>query len=290
MPLAAYTNAVVYTGNEILRDMAVLARDGVTLSLVRDSDIPAEAEVHDLGGHCLAPSLIDLQIYGGNGKLFAHELSVESLEQTYQYCLQGGCSHFLITIATNSDEVIFNGMDTIRQYWQNGGKGLLGLHLEGPYINPEKKGAHLEKYIKRPTVEEIDKLLAAGKEVLKIITLAPETCDEAVLERLLANNIIVSAGHSNATYPQAMQGFDSGISLATHLFNAMSPLQGRQPGMTGAIYDHDKVMSSIVADGVHVDYASVRISKKIMGERLFLITDAVTEIKFYLTGPFPVLL
>jgi N-acetylglucosamine-6-phosphate deacetylase len=94
----------------------------------------------------------------------------------------------------------------------------------------------------------------------------------------MQQGIVLSAGHSNASYEQAINGFYQGIPAATHLFNAMSPLQGREPGMVGAIYDHTDVMSSIVCDGIHVDFASVRISKKIMGDRLFFITDAVAEV------------
>src|SRR6185437_2130637 len=101
-----------------------------------------------------------------------------------------------------------------------------------------------------------------------------------LIELLLRNGIVVSAGHSNATYGEATDGFYKGIPAATHLFNAMSPLQGRQPGMVGAIYDHNDVRTSVVCDGIHVDFASVRISKKILGERLFFITDAVAEVQY----------
>ncbi|HEY4335512.1 MAG TPA: amidohydrolase family protein [Puia sp.] len=113
-----------------------------------------------------------------------------------------------------------------------------------------------------------------------MMTLAPEQCDAAHIDLLLQNKILVSAGHSNADYAQAIDGFYRGIPASTHLFNAMSSLQGREPGMVGAIYDHTEVMSSIVCDGVHVDFASVRISKKIMQDRLFFITDAVAEVAY----------
>jgi len=121
-------------------------------------------------------------------------------------------------------------------------------------------------------------LLTRQKGVVKMITIAPEVCDEKVLDYLLSEGIIVSAGHTNATYKEATHAFNKGIPAATHLFNAMSPFQHREPGMVGAIYDHSKVMSSLVCDGVHVDYVAVRISKQILQERLFFITDAVTEI------------
>ena len=116
-----------------------------------------------------------------------------------------------------------------------------------------------------------------GKDVIKIITIAPEVCSDEVIQFLQAHNIIISAGHSNAAYHQAIQSFNKGINTATHLYNAMSPLQHREPGMVGAIFNHPTVMSSIVPDGYHVDFAAVKIAKKIMKERLFVITDAVTE-------------
>jgi N-acetylglucosamine-6-phosphate deacetylase len=273
----AFVANQIFTGTEILSDKAVLANDDEVVDIVSSSAIPHRYNKKNLGNHLLAPAFIDLQIYGGNGKLFSTELTTESIEATYEYCVQGGCSQFMITMATNSIEKFLIGIEKVREYWAGGGKGLLGLHLEGPYLNPIKKGAHIEKYIKKPTADEVSMLLQKGKNVIKIMTLAPEQCDKEIIEMLLKNHIIVSAGHSNATYLEAKNGFDLGIPAATHLFNAMSPLQGREPGMVGAIYDSG-VMSSVVCDGVHVDYISIRISKKLMKEKLFFITDAVSEV------------
>lgn len=270
----------IFTGREIQSGKAVLIREGRIIDIVDKKAIPAGYRIRDLDGYLLAPAFIDLQIYGGNGKLFSAELTTEALQAVYEYCLQGGCTQFLITLATNSIEKFIRAMDVAREYRNGGGKGLLGVHLEGPYINPVKKGAHLEKFIKRPTIEEIGLLLSKGKDVFRMMTLAPEQCDRACIELLLKQGILVSAGHSNASYEEAAGGFYQGIPAATHLFNAMSPLQGRQPGVVGAIYDHNEVRSSIVCDGIHVDYASVRISKKIMHDRLFFITDAVAEVQY----------
>jgi len=270
----------IFTGREIQSGKAVLIREGRIIDIVDKKAIPAGYRIRDLDGYLLAPAFIDLQIYGGNGKLFSAELTTEALQAVYEYCLQGGCTQFLITLATNSIEKFIRAMDVAREYRNGGGKGLLGVHLEGPYINPVKKGAHLEKFIKRPTIEEIGLLLSKGKDVFRMMTLAPEQCDRACIELLLKQGILVSAGHSNASYEEAAGGFYQGIPAATHLFNAMSPLQGRQPGVVGAIYDHNEVRSSIVCDGIHVDYASVRISKKIMQDRLFFITDAVAEVQY----------
>ena len=276
----AFIAREIFTGREIHTGKAVLVRDGRIVDLVAAPDIPAGYRVRELPGYMLAPAFIDLQIYGGNGKVFAAEMTTDSLEAVYECCLQGGCTQFMITLATNSIEKFHRGLDVARQYRNNGGKGLLGVHLEGPYINPVKKGAHLERHIKKPTLEELEHLLHKGKDIFKMMTLAPEQCDRACIELLMRNGIIVSAGHSNATYEEAIDGFYQGIPAATHLFNAMSPLQGRQPGMVGAIYDHNEVRCSIVCDGIHVDFASVRISKKIMQDRLFFITDAIAEVLY----------
>ena len=150
-----------------------------------------------------------------------------------------------------------------------------GLHLEGPWINPEKRGAHILEYIHRPTLDEAKKLIDEAEGVVKMITLAPEMVDEEIVDYLQNSGIIISAGHTNATYKQAVKGLEK-INIATHLFNAMSQFQSREPGMVGAIYDHPSVCCSLVADGVHVDYTAIKISKRILGERIWLITDAVS--------------
>jgi N-acetylglucosamine-6-phosphate deacetylase len=280
MSSTAFITREIFTGHEIHTGKAVLVKEGTIVDVVPAKAVPADYRVRELPGYMLAPAFLDLQIYGGNGRLFSAEMTTESLEAVYEYCLAGGCTQFMITLATNSIGKFVRGLEVARQYRNNGGKGLLGVHLEGPYINPAKKGAHLGNFIKKPTIDEIEHLLHKGKDIFKMMTLAPEQCDPACIGLLMKNGIVVSAGHSNATYEQAIDGFYQGIPAATHLFNAMSPLQGRQPGVVGAIYDHNDVRCSVVCDGVHVDFASVRISKKIMQDRLFFITDAVTEVQY----------
>ena len=126
-------------------------------------------------------------------------------------------------------------------------------------------------------MEEVESILAYGADAISMITLAPEICTPAIIKTIQDAGIIVSAGHTNASYENAMQFFNDGIPVATHLFNAMSSFQHRAPGVVGALFDHPTAMSSIIADGYHVDYAAIRVAKKIMGDRLFCITDAVTE-------------
>ncbi|MBP1652016.1 MAG: N-acetylglucosamine-6-phosphate deacetylase [Bacteroidetes bacterium] len=273
--LNAYSNCRIFTGDNWLEDHVVLSENGRITDIVSQKAIPAHATIHDLNGADLVPAFIDLQIYGGNGRYFPVLPDVESIKATYEYCKAGGAAYFMITIPTQSPEIILQSIAAVKEYWEQGGEGCLGLHLEGPYISPEKNGAHLPKYIKAPTSEDIDWILTHGAGIVKMMTVAPERWDPALINRLQEAGVLVSAGHSNGTYQQLYQSFDNGITTCTHLFNAMSQLQSRAPGMVGAIYDHPHVHASVVADGIHVDFNTIRISKKIMGNRLFLITDAV---------------
>jgi N-acetylglucosamine-6-phosphate deacetylase len=265
----------VFTGDGFIDGYGVEVLDGLVSRLVPAAALPEDVPVRRLKG-LLAPAFIDLQIYGGGGQLFSMFPSVESLRATYAYCVSGGAAHFMATVATNAPEVTQAAIGAVRAYQGQGLPGLLGLHLEGPYLNPEKKGAHLARHIRRPATGEVAQLLRAGEGSLRMMTLAPECCSPEVISLLIAGGILVSAGHSNASYRQGCDAFARGIPLATHLYNAMSPLSHREPGLVGAIFDSG-ACSSIVADGIHVDYAAVRIARRIMGERLFLITDAVTE-------------
>lgn len=273
----AFVNGKIFTSHSVETNKAILVDGEKIVDIVDKNSIPSQYAAEDIKGLNIAPAFIDMQIYGAGNKLFSADLSVESLQATYEYCVKGGCSHFMITMATNAIEKYIIAFDRVRSYWEQGGKGLLGLHLEGPYINPSKRGAHLANYVAKPSVKEIQQLLENGEGVFKMMTLAPEQCDDAVIDLLLKNNILLSAGHSDASYDQAINAFDKGIPLATHLYNAMSGLHHREAGMVGAIFSHPAVMCSLVCDGVHVSYPAIRIAKQMMQERLFLITDAVTE-------------
>ncbi|MGH2644766.1 MAG: N-acetylglucosamine-6-phosphate deacetylase [Chitinophagaceae bacterium] len=266
----------IFDGDQFSSGRAVEVVDDKITGIISSNSIPAEVPAKSLPGLLLAPAFIELQIYGGDGQMFSLFPSVKSLTATYEYCVRGGATHFMATVATNSDEIMYKAIDAVNEYWRQGLPGLLGLHLEGPYLNPAKKGAHLTQFIRKPSLREVKSLVEAGKDAFRMMTLAPECCDHEIIRYLIDQHVLVSAGHSNATYEQAMNAFALGIPTATHLYNAMSPFQHRAPGLVGAIFDSN-LYSSIVADGIHVDFAAVRVAKKIMGKRLFLITDAVTE-------------
>ena len=267
----------LFTGDHWLYDHAVITKSGTIHEIIPSSSLAESISAKDFPGCFIAPALIDLQIYGAYKKLFALYPETDALYKLKEYCEKGGAAYSMPTTATNTRQVFYRCIDAIKAYWNEGGEGILGLHVEGPWINSLKRGAHIESLIHSPTMGEVKELLEYGKNVIKIITLAPEVCPKEVIDLIHSHNIIVSAGHSNATYKQAIKAFGYGIKMVTHLYNAMSGLQHREPGLAGATFNDENVMASIIPDGHHVDYAAIRIAKKIMGERLFAITDAVTE-------------
>jgi N-acetylglucosamine-6-phosphate deacetylase len=271
-----FTNARVYTGNEILEKADIVVENHRIAAITDHAEVGSHAEVINLSGFSIAPAFIDLQVYGGNDKLFNNEPTVETIRATRDAAMKGGTAYFQITLSCSPLETMWKAIDACREYWQEGGEGLLGLHLEGPYFNPEKRGAHPLRHIRIPHPVEVADLIERAEGVVTYMTVAPEQMDEASLNLLLQSNIRISAGHSNATYAQAIAGFDKGIERVTHLFNAMSPLQSRAPGLVGATYDR-KPWASIVADGIHSEFVCVKISKELLRDKLFLITDAVTE-------------
>ncbi len=148
------------------------------------------------------------------------------------------------------------------------------MHLEGPYTNPKRRGIHPPEQLRLPS-DEMVTFLSQQAPWLKKITLAPELNQPRHIRQLADAGVTVSIGHSAATYEQAMAGFDAGIRFATHLYNAMTATEnGRTPGIVGAIYDRDDIYTGVVADGFHVHWANVRLAKKILGDRLCLVTDA----------------
>ena len=274
MNLQIFSAKKLFTGEQWYNNVSVIVNNNCIEDIVATKTLAsAPANIYPY----IIPSLIDLQIYGAGGKLLSVYPQKESILLLYEYCNNGGAHWFQPTVATNSNKVIYACVDAVREYQNSGGKGCIGLHVEGPWINNKKRGAHLTEFIHSPSIEEVKLLLEYGKGVITMITLAPEICSKEVVELIQSYGVVVSAGHSDATYEEATNAFNEGILVATHLYNAMSSLQHRSPGMVGAIFNHSKISCSIVPDGYHVDYAAIKIAKHQLGERLFAITDAVTN-------------
>ena len=268
----ALVNAQIYTGRQVLINFAIIIDDDKILDIVPDDQLNQHLKTIDLNGAFVSPGFIDLQLNGCGGVMFNDDISVETLRIMHKANLKSGCSQFLPTLITSSDEDIFAAIATIKAYQQQYPNQIPGLHLEGPYISAVKKGIHNADYI-REINDTMLEYLIDNRDVIAKITLAPET-NLTIIKALADSGIIVSLGHSDCRFTEAKQAFDNGASFVTHLFNAMSQWTGRQPGLVGAVFDTPNVYAGIIADGHHVDYASIRISHRIMTGRLILVTDA----------------
>lgn len=272
----ALTHGRIHTGHEILDDHAIVIANGLIERVCPRSDLPAGIETRDVGGAIIAPGFIDVQLNGCGGVQFndsADAVTVETLEIMQKANERSGCTSYLPTLITASDDLMKQGVKVMREYLAKYQHQALGLHLEGPWLNMVKKGTHNPSYVRKPDAELVD-FLCENADVITKVTLAPEMVEPEVITKLVAAGIIVSAGHSNATVKEAKVGFRAGITFATHLFNAMPYITGREPGLAGAIFDEPDVYCGIIADGLHVDYANIRTAKKVKGDKLCLVTDA----------------
>jgi N-acetylglucosamine-6-phosphate deacetylase len=270
-----YHNLQLISDGTITGGKAIVTDGNKITAIIDDSTIPKDANSIDLQGANVAPGLIDLQIYGSGGKLFGGTPVVEALERMEDMLLNEGTVGFFATIATNSDTIFEQGIASAKTYSKKAKGNFLGLHLEGPFLNPLRKGAHPEKYIKKATLELVERWISMADGVIKMMTIAPELQDEAVVNYLNDHGVILSSGHSNATYQQGKSFLNNPIKAVTHLYNAMPQMHHREPGYIPAIFE-ERPYTSIVADGVHVDFAMIKLAKRELGDKLFLITDAVT--------------
>ncbi|QXC56734.1 N-acetylglucosamine-6-phosphate deacetylase [Vibrio mimicus] len=269
----ALTNCKIYTGNDVLVKHAVIINDDKIEAICPADSLSSDINIVDLNGANLSPGFIDLQLNGCGGVMFNDEITAKTIDIMHKANLKSGCTSFLPTLITSSDENMRQAIAAAREYQSQYPNQSLGLHLEGPYLNVMKKGIHSVDFI-RPSDDEMIEIMCANRDVIAKVTLAPENNKPEHIEKLVEAGIVVSIGHTNATYAEARQSFESGISFATHLFNAMTPMVGREPGVVGAIYDTPDVYAGIIADGFHVDYANIRIAHKLKGEKLVLVTDA----------------
>ncbi|EJD6046296.1 N-acetylglucosamine-6-phosphate deacetylase [Providencia rettgeri] len=272
----ALTNCIIYTGHERLDNHAVVIDGEIIKDVCPVSELPSHIPQHDLQGATLSAGFIDLQVNGCGGVQFndnKENVTLKNLDIMQKANERTGCTSYLPTLITCSDELMKHGIEVMTEYLKDHKNQALGLHLEGPYINVIKKGTHNPEFIRQPSGQMIDYLAAHADSITKI-TLAPEMVELDYIHQLKDSGIVISAGHSNATYEEAKQGFKAGIRFSTHLFNAMPYISGRGPGLVGAIYDTPEVYAGIIADGLHVQWANIRNSKHLKGDKLILVTDA----------------
>ena len=265
----------VFTGERILHDAAVLIDGHEIEGVMPRADVPLDVEVIDRSDCLITPGFIDVQVNGAGGILFNDDPSADAMRLAYEAQKPFGTVYYLPTIITPPLETTLDFCAAYHGAARRGLRSVLGLHLEGPYISREKPGVHDLAYIRPATDAELDKVLDARADMPCLMTVAPESITPAQIGRLVRAGVIVSLGHSNATYAQAMAAFDAGATMATHLYNAMSPFEHRAPGVVGAVLNARDAYAGIIADGFHVDWGAVEVAYRLLGDRLALVTDAM---------------
>lgn len=290
MSLAALIAPRLFNGESFVDGHAVLVEGEVILGLVPRSDVPSHAALTTLPTGLLVPGFVDAQVNGGGGFLFNQSPNLPTLEGLVAAHRRHGSTALLPTYITDTAEGMSAAIAAARRAIAEGVPGVAGIHLEGPFLSVARKGAHDPALIRPLTDADVDLILGSGIETV-LLTVAPENAPLPLIRRLADGGVIVSLGHSDTSYEAAMAAADAGATGVTHLFNAMSPLQGRQPGVTGAALDHGGLWVGLIADGLHVHPAALSLAlraKKAPG-RLFLVSDAMPTAGdandvFYLNG------
>jgi N-acetylglucosamine-6-phosphate deacetylase len=268
-------NGKILTPTPVPENYAILI-DGEQISKVAPAeDLPANVPVIDARGHWVIPGLIDIHIHGSHD----HDIMDEdphTCRRIAHFLTSRGVTSFLPTTVTAPNQEILAAIEKTRQHQgQQAGARLLGIHLEGPYLNPQYRGAQLGEYLRTARPEEYLPWLQTG--LVKLMTVAPEV--EGVLELIKtgsAMGVNFAIGHSAASFEQVIEAVDCGLNQSTHTFNAMPPLHHRQPGVVGAVLTDERIYAQVIADGIHLHPAVVKLLFKVKGiDKTILITDAI---------------
>jgi N-acetylglucosamine-6-phosphate deacetylase len=272
----ALINGRVMLPTGLRDDICVIVEDDRIGALAHA--VPADAERIDLAGKMLLAGFIDTQINGGGGVLFNDNPSVETIRIIGAAHRRFGTTGFLPTLISDDLDVVAHAIEAVDQAIAAGVPGVLGIHIEGPFLSLARHGIHDPSKIRRFGADAVD-LLSSAKFGRTLVTLAPEEVDPIAIRALTARGVVVAAGHTNADYETIVRAVDHGLTGFTHIFNAMSPLMNRAPGAVGAALDDDRTIAGIIVDGHHLHPAAVRIALRAKGpERLMLVTDAMPSV------------
>jgi N-acetylglucosamine-6-phosphate deacetylase len=290
--MRAFVNCDIYTGDEIYYNRAILVNGDMIVGVVPESQVPENAEIEDLRGLSIAPGFIDVQVNGGGGVLFNEHPTLEGIERIALAHQQFGTTNFLPTLMTGPQDVMVEAIQALQEFLTSGRHEVLGIHLEGPFINSKRAGVHDPSFIRVMDDEDLDMVsaLRGGKTV---ITLAPEKVESKYIQEMKERGVLVSAGHTDASYSEMQDAIRSGVTGATHLFNAMTALQSRDPGVVGSALENDSIYCGIIVDGNHIHFATVKVAWKAKPSgRMFLVTDAMpsvgSDVRSFSLGQFDV--
>jgi N-acetylglucosamine-6-phosphate deacetylase len=257
--------------------MNVLIADGMVVDVCPDSRRPHDASVRVLEGD-LVPGFIDLQVNGGGGVLFNDHPDLEGVRRIAAAHRRFGSTGLLPTVISDDLKIVAEAIRATDAAIEAGVPGVLGRHIEGPFINVAKRGIHVAEKIQTLDERALD-VLSSARHGRTLVTLAPEQVPAGAIRELVRRGVIVAAGHTLASYAQLDLARQEGLRGFTHVFNAMSPLGSREPGAVGAAADFDDCWAGAIADGEHVHAAALRWMLKAKGpERLVLVTDAMPPV------------
>jgi len=273
----AIVGAQIFDGEKLLDGMAIVIDDAQIMAVVTADQLTESADLIQLEGGIIAPGFIDLQVNGGGGVLLNNDPSTEGLSRILEGHRATGTTAMLPTLISDTAELHKQAIAAIRVSSPQH-PGLLGVHIEGPFFSLERRGAHQEGYIREPSEQDIDWLCSLS-DLNVLVTLAPERCQAGQIKRLSEAGIHVCAGHTNASSEQIQSALDEGLQGFTHLYNAMRPLQGRDPGVVGAALNNPDSYCGIIVDGHHVHPSAVQLAYKCKPQgKLYLVTDAMATV------------
>lgn len=274
----ALSGGRIFDGDRIVDDHAVVIRESRIEALLPACELPATLPVFNLGGDLLAPGFIDTQVNGGGGVLFNDQPDIDAIDAIGRAHRRYGTTGFLPTLISDRREVMEQAIGATREALGRV-PGVLGIHLEGPYLNLARKGIHPGPMVREPEADALSLLTSLDAKGCTLVTLAPEIAPSGFIRQLCEAGVIVSAGHTAATYEQVIAALDEGVRGFTHLFNAMSPLTSRAPGTVGAALDHAGSWCGLIVDAHHVHPAALRVAirAKTRG-KMMLVTDAVQTV------------
>ena len=275
--MCAFTGGRLLTPEGLLSGHALLVGCGRIEAIVPETEVPLHAVPEPLGGNLLAPGFIDVQVNGGGGILFNDQPTIEGIAAISRAHRAYGTTGFLPTLISDGLDVMDRAMRAVEQAVEAGTPGVLGIHLEGPYLAPARRGVH--DATKFRTLDEAGlNLLTSLRHGVTLVTLAPEAASPTMIRRLVNAGVIVSLGHTDADYDTARAAFAAGATSVTHLFNAMSPLTSRAPGLVGAALE-SQAWCGIIADGHHVHPAVLSLALRTRSPgRFVLVTDAMPSV------------
>lgn len=276
----AFVGAQIHDGFALLTDHALVFRGDTGTDILPRDALPGGCVVETLKGGVILPGFVDLQVNGGGGVMFNDDQSVGTLRKMSDAHGAIGTAAILPTLITDTPQRTRAAIDAVRQAIAAGIDRIIGIHLEGPHLSVARKGAHDPNLIRAMTDADLEIILAAAADLPNVmVTVAPENTSRSQIRAMADAGVVVSLGHTDADFDTCLAAFDAGARCVTHLFNAMSQMGNRTPGLVGATLMRDDVYAGLIADGIHVHPATIKIAlaAKAGSDQVFLVTDAMAS-------------